>query len=67
MELLNPCRLPAFPTEIAFSVIEEELGRPVKELFLEISERPVAAASLGQVRLLRISISIKRFSPLIRW
>ena len=42
-------RLPAFPTEIAFSVIEEELGRPVKELFLEISERPIAAASLGQV------------------
>ena len=42
-------RLPAFPTEIAFSVIEEELGRPVREIFAEISERPVAAASLGQV------------------
>ncbi|GFR42152.1 hypothetical protein Agub_g3004 [Astrephomene gubernaculifera] len=42
-------RLPAFPHEIAMAVIEEELGRPVTEVFSEISERPVAAASLGQV------------------
>ncbi|KAG1659167.1 hypothetical protein FOA52_007548 [Chlamydomonas sp. UWO 241] len=42
-------RLPSFPNEIAFALIEEELGRPVKEMFSEISAKPVAAASLGQV------------------
>ncbi|GIL77467.1 hypothetical protein Vretimale_2971 [Volvox reticuliferus] len=42
-------RLPSFPNEIAFAVIEEELGQPVTELFSELSELPVAAASLGQV------------------
>ncbi|EFJ48862.1 hypothetical protein VOLCADRAFT_117484, partial [Volvox carteri f. nagariensis] len=42
-------RLPSFPNEIAFAVIEEELGQPVTELFAELSELPVAAASLGQV------------------
>eukprot|EP00955_Chlamydomonas_euryale_P001019 11891-Chlamydomonas_euryale.AAC.1 len=42
-------RLPSFPNEVAFAVIEEELGRPVREMFAEISEKAVAAASLGQV------------------
>ena len=43
-------RLPSFPNEIAFAVMEEELGLPVAEVFAELSEQPVAAASLGQVR-----------------
>ena len=42
-------RLPSFPTSIAMSVIEEELKRPVGEVYLELSPEPVAAASLGQV------------------
>ncbi|GBF89170.1 aarF domain-containing protein, chloroplastic [Raphidocelis subcapitata] len=42
-------RLPSFPNDIAFAVIEEELGRPLQEVYSEISEVPVAAASLGQV------------------
>ena len=42
-------QLPPFDNALAFSIIEAELGRPVKELFREISPNPVAAASLGQV------------------
>ena len=30
--------------------MEEELGRPIAEVFSSISERPIAAASLGQAR-----------------
>ncbi len=32
------------------TVIEEELGCTLKEAFAEITEMPMAAASLGQVR-----------------
>jgi predicted unusual protein kinase regulating ubiquinone biosynthesis (AarF/ABC1/UbiB family) len=42
-------RVPAFSSDRAFKIIESELGRAVKELFIDISERPVASASLGQV------------------
>lgn len=42
-------RLPSFPNEIAWAVMEEELGRPVAEVYEQLSEQPVAAASLGQV------------------
>lgn len=42
-------RLPSFPNEIAWSVMEEELGQPVSEVYEQLSEAPVAAASLGQV------------------
>jgi predicted unusual protein kinase regulating ubiquinone biosynthesis (AarF/ABC1/UbiB family) len=42
-------QLPPFPNELAFALIEQELGRPVGELYRELSPEPVAAASLGQV------------------
>jgi hypothetical protein len=42
-------RLPSFPNEIAWAVVEEELGVPVAEVYEQLSEQPVAAASLGQV------------------
>ncbi|KAK4280084.1 hypothetical protein QN277_011755 [Acacia crassicarpa] len=42
-------RISPFSTEVAFSMIEKELGLPIDELFSEISPTPVAAASLGQV------------------
>ncbi len=42
-------QLPSFPNEIAFRFIEEELGQPPQEIYAELSEKPIAAASLGQV------------------
>lgn len=41
--------VPSFSNKIAFQMMEEQLGRPVAEMYDEISERPIAAASLGQV------------------
>jgi predicted unusual protein kinase regulating ubiquinone biosynthesis (AarF/ABC1/UbiB family) len=42
-------QLPAFPNEIAYQFIEEELGAPPTEIYAELSAQPIAAASLGQV------------------
>jgi predicted unusual protein kinase regulating ubiquinone biosynthesis (AarF/ABC1/UbiB family) len=42
--------VPPFPDEEAFAIIQEQLGRPLEAVFSSISEQPVAAASLGQVR-----------------
>jgi predicted unusual protein kinase regulating ubiquinone biosynthesis (AarF/ABC1/UbiB family) len=41
--------VPPFPNQVAFSIIEEELGQPLERLFSRISSRTIAAASLGQV------------------
>ncbi|AKG21024.1 ABC1 kinase family protein [Calothrix sp. 336/3] len=42
-------QLPAFDNAIAYKIIETDLGRPVKDIYSELSPEPVAAASLGQV------------------
>jgi predicted unusual protein kinase regulating ubiquinone biosynthesis (AarF/ABC1/UbiB family) len=42
-------QVPPFPTDEAFSRIERELGRPVRDAYAEIDTEPIAAASLGQV------------------
>lgn len=42
-------RISPFSTEVAFNMIEQELGLSLAEIFSEISPEPVAAASLGQV------------------
>ena len=45
-ELLD--RVPPFPNNRAFAILEAELGRPLKELYAFIDAYPIAAASLGQ-------------------
>jgi ubiquinone biosynthesis protein len=40
---------PAIPFPVVQSVIEEDLGRPLSELFTTFDEEPIAAASIGQV------------------
>lgn len=42
-------RVPAFSPKKAKDFIEKELGAPIDQLFREFEERPIAAASLGQV------------------
>ena len=41
--------MPSFDDDLAFAIMEEELGKSLGEVFSSISEHPIAAASLGQV------------------
>ncbi|XP_027080788.1 protein ACTIVITY OF BC1 COMPLEX KINASE 1, chloroplastic isoform X4 [Coffea arabica] len=41
--------VPPFPDQVAFNIIEEELGQPLEAVFSKISSETIAAASLGQV------------------
>jgi predicted unusual protein kinase regulating ubiquinone biosynthesis (AarF/ABC1/UbiB family) len=42
-------QLPPFPNEVAFRFIEEELGDRPEFIYAELTDKPIAAASLGQV------------------
>lgn len=42
-------QLPPFDNALAFQFIEEELGSPPSEIYAELTDHPIAAASLGQV------------------
>lgn len=42
-------QLPPFNNQIAFDIIESELGRSIDEVYHKFSPNPIAAASLGQV------------------
>jgi ubiquinone biosynthesis protein len=46
-QLLNQMR--PFPAAAARQIIEQELGRPLEELFSSFDWQPIAAASIGQV------------------
>lgn len=41
--------VPPFDTPTAIAIVENELGKPFNEVFVNFSEAPVAAASLAQV------------------
>ena len=46
--------VPTFPFESARQIIESELGAPLEQLYAEVSEQPLAAASLAQVHRARL-------------
>ena len=42
-------QVPPFQNDVAFAIIEKELGKKINEVYAEFELEPVAAASLGQV------------------
>ena len=63
-------QLPPYSNAIAFQTIEKELGRPLEEVYSEITPNPVAAASLGQVYQARLhsgeEVAVKVQRPNLR-
>ena len=63
--------VPRFGSDMAFATIEQELGRPVSEVFSSLSPEPVAAASLAQVyrgvvRATGLEVAVKVQRPGVR-
>lgn len=50
VELQQLCdKVPTFDSQLAMQTIRDDLGKDPNELFTEITDEPIAAASLGQV------------------
>lgn len=62
-------RVPPFPDAQARAILETELGRPINEVFAELSQPPVASASLAQVYRGRLlsgeAVAVKVQRPLL--
>jgi predicted unusual protein kinase regulating ubiquinone biosynthesis (AarF/ABC1/UbiB family) len=62
-------RVPPFPDSQARAILEAELGRPIEKIFTELSEPPVASASLAQVYRGRLltgeAVAVKVQRPLL--
>ncbi|MFO0104666.1 MAG: AarF/UbiB family protein, partial [Cyanobium sp.] len=63
--------LPPFPHAVALATIEQELGAPAHQLFVEFPDHPMAAASLGQVYRARLAdghwVAVKVQRPNLDW
>ena len=52
-------QVPSFPAAEAKAIIEEELGRPVTEVFKRFQDKPVGSASIAQVHAARLADGTK--------
>lgn len=63
-------RLPPFSGKAARKIIEEDLGAPLEELFVEFDDEAIAAASIAQVHFARTikgeDVAVKVLRPNIR-
>ncbi|MCG3201140.1 MAG: putative protein kinase UbiB [Gammaproteobacteria bacterium] len=63
-------RVPPFPGNEARAIVEEEYGKPVREVFSEFDEKPLASASIAQVHAARLKdgreVIVKVVRPGIR-
>jgi predicted unusual protein kinase regulating ubiquinone biosynthesis (AarF/ABC1/UbiB family) len=50
-------QVPPFPTPQAIKIIEDELGSSIQDVFVDFSDEPIAAASLGQVYKAKLKVN----------
>lgn len=63
-------RIPPFAFRKVRPILEEDFGKPIEELFSELDEKPVAAASVAQVHRARLrdgnEVAVKVLRPGVR-
>jgi predicted unusual protein kinase regulating ubiquinone biosynthesis (AarF/ABC1/UbiB family) len=56
----------SYPTEQAKEAIEKGYGKPMSELFVSFNEKPLGAASVGQVYLAKVAVPSKKKNSKIK-